>query len=256
MEVIKNIAVHHSGGIGQNQYASSAYLTALKISEAHRARWDFPSAHMKYIPQPPIGTPTYRPYFAGYNVIYDPKDRSFTQTRAIGEETAAQYGHNKDTFSLCIIGNYMTKPGSWPRQPVDALTPTIVEDVTTFLHDLIDGNKRNLYVVPGTTVSLAIARVQPHRFYQQTECYGNYMSDAYFRDKLIAWKPVLLLDTEVNPGTMTPVTVLAQRNSLIQSLLQLVAKLQDLISDIQNRRVGRLGMVGGRSCEGFIRKES
>lgn len=250
---ITNIAVHHSGGIGQDQFASSAHLSAKKISDAHKIRWDFPSKHMR---QPASPVEVNWPWYAGYNVIYDPKDRSFTQTRAIGEETAAQYGHNKDTFSICIIGNYMTLPGSWPRQPVDELTHYTVEDVTKFLHDLIDGNRRNLFVVPGTVASLTIARVQPHRFYQQTECYGDFMGDAYFRDRLIAYKPVRVLDTEVNPGTVTPVTQLEQRNRLIQSLLQLVAKMQDLIFEMQNRKVGRLGMVGGRSCEGFIRLNS
>lgn len=242
MGVISYIAIHHSGGTVNDPEASSLNLTAQKISEAHRIRWDFPSRHMKRAD----GTP----WYAGYNVIYDPKDRSFMQTRAIGEETAAQYGYNFNTFSLCIIGNYDIKQGSWPRTSIDPMTRQIEEDVTVFLHDLIDGNRRGLFVAPGTTISLAIARVNPHRFYQATECYGRFLSDSHFRDLLIAYKPVLV----PTPASAALATELEKRNQLIQALLQMIAKLQDVLATLKkNRNVGRLGAVGGRSCEGFIR---
>ena len=60
------------------------------------------------------------------------------------------------------------------------------------------------------------------------------------------------------PAVVTQPTemTLAQRAALIQALLKLVAKLQDLILKMQARKVGRLGAASGRSCEGFIRLET
>ncbi len=240
MGVISYIAVHHSGGIASDPNASSAALTPERISEAHKVRWDFPS---KFMRQPAPEGQVNWPWYAGYNVIYDPKTRVFTQTRAIGEETAAQYGYNFNTFSLCIIGNFTVKPGSWPRASVDPMTEQIQHDVTSFLHELIDGNKRNLTVAPGTKIDLAIARVNPHRFYQTTECYGYFLADNLFRDLLIAWKP-----------KEYPIPALEKRSTLEQLYLQLIAKLQDILRSLQSKNVGRLGAVGGRSCEGFIRE--
>lgn len=240
MSRISNIAIHHSGGLGQDSEASSAFLTASRISEAHRARWDFPSRFLK--------DGSGKPWYAGYNVIYDPKDRSFTQTRAIGEETAAQYGFNFDTFSLCIIGNFESLPDSWPHRSVDPLTEQIKEDVTLFLHDLVEENKRGLFVIPGVFLDLDIARIHPHRFYQtNTECYGTFLSGTLFRDLLIADKIVPAVPSETGP-----LSVLERRNALVQSLMRLVARLNDFILESQKRKLGKLGEVGGRSCEGFI----
>lgn len=246
MRSILNIAVHHAGGTQADYYASSLHMTPAGISEAHKGRWNFPSQYMK--------DPAGRPWYGGYNCIYDPKDRTFTQFRAIGEETAAQIGFNFNTFSLCIIGNYMIKPGSWPRASVDPLTEQIQRDVTMFLHDLIDGNKRGLFVAPDTTINLDVSRVHPHRYYQAgTDCYGTFSSDTYFRDLLITFKPVPVPPIDQRPTAISTSTVtLEQRNALIQSLLQLVAKLQDFILNWQKNNGGRLGSVGGRGCEGII----
>lgn len=254
MRSILNIAVHHAGGTQADYYASSLHMTPASISEAHRLRWNFPSKYIFDVATDgkPIGEA--KPWYAGYNCIYDPKTRKFTQTRAIGEETAAQIGFNFNTFSLCIIGNYMIKPGSWPRASVDPLTAQIEQDVTMFLHDLIDGNKRGLFVAPDTMISLDVSRVHPHRFYQAgTDCYGTFPSDTYFRDLLITYKPVPVPPIDQRPTAISTSTVtLEQRNALIQSLLQLVAKLQDFILNWQKNNGGRLGSVGGRGCEGII----
>lgn len=237
MATIRNIAIHHAGGLGNDKYASTKHLTVGHINNAHKTRWEFPST-MKQ----PNGTP----WYFGYNVIYDPKDRSFTQGRALGEETAAQYGYNFDTFSVCIIGNFMRRPMSNPSASVDPLTKQIEEDIVLFLHDLINGNKRRLTVLPGTTVELAIERVRPHRFYQTTECYGTGIPENYFRDLLIQYKPVVV----TAPDGKTKEQILEERNRLMQTIMQLIAQISALTERLKQlggmRRVG----VGDRSCPG------
>jgi len=44
-------------------------------------------------------------YFVGYNWFCD-VDGTLTQTRAVGEKTAAQLGHNWDTESICLAGDF------------------------------------------------------------------------------------------------------------------------------------------------------
>lgn len=166
---MKDIYIHHSGSIGSDKYSSSAHLTPAQINQAHKERWNFKSS---------LG------YFGGYNVIYDPKTREFTQHRAIGEETAAQRGYNNE-FSLCIIGNYSRTPIGAPKSSVDELKPQTRTDVSEFLFDLINGNIRQLRVHSGTTPNFSIQRVFPHRKVGSTECYGSFLDDTVFKADLI-----------------------------------------------------------------------
>lgn len=233
---IQNIAIHNAGGVASDPYASAAGLTVLGIDSAHKARWNFPSEYMHS-----VGATM---HYAGYNFIYDPKTRVFTQTRAIGEETAAQIGHNFDTVSICIIANFQKRPIGSPAGTVDPLTAQIKEDVTMFLFDLINGNKRSVFIVPGTTVNLSVYRVMPHRFYQAgTECYGSGLNDTIFRDALIAYKPAAY-----NPQPVITIT-LEERNKVIANIMQMIAQIQDLISKLQKTPV--VGSVG-RSCSGHL----
>jgi hypothetical protein len=234
MPVIRNIAIHHSGGSASNPFASSAYLTFKNIDDAHRVRWNFKST---------------RGFYAGYNAVYDPKDRTITFARALGEETAAQFGYNFDTFSICIIGNFSIDPRSWPRQPVDLLTPEIKNDITRFLHGLIEGNTVGFPTIGGTTLDLSVTRVHPHRFYGNTECYGTFVPDNLFRDLLIATKPSLSLTVPALELTPT----LTERGAIEKKLLELwsmVADLQKKIELFRNPKLGRAD--GGRACSGFI----
>lgn len=166
--MIIETVLHHSGGVKANPLASSAHLTVQDIDRAHRDRWSFPSAYMRN---------GERPFYIGYNAVYDPKDGKFTQTRALGEETAHTVGHNFSSFGLCIIGNFSVKPDG---STVDPLTPKMVDDVIAFLDDLYDGNKGGLIIKPDTKVKLSIFRTHPHRFYQQTECYGFGIDNNFF----------------------------------------------------------------------------
>ena len=174
MGIIKYIALHHSGSLKSNRYASTVKITPEQISNAHKNRWDFPSKYIK--------RENGEFWYGGYNVFYSPITRKITQFRAIGEETAAQRYYNSNTFSLCIGGNYLKRRDGLF---VDNMTRQTEEDVASFLDDLIKGNKRNLVVAPNTTLDFSINRVNPHRFYQRgTECNGSF-PDSWGRDLLL-----------------------------------------------------------------------
>jgi hypothetical protein len=228
---ITDIVLHHSGTIGSDPFVSSVHLTPAKISDAHQARWNFPSKHMTRNDG--------KPWYAGYTIIYSPRDRTFTQTRAIGEEGAHAIGANFSSVGICIISNFMQRNGV----RIDPLTPQIEEDITRFVHDLINGNKRGLFVAPGTQLSLAISRVNPHRFYQTTSCYGNSITDTHFRDLLVKYTP------PVAPPSST--LTLEERNRMIQVLMQSYLALLDQLNKLLAERRSRLGR-SERSCEGFL----
>lgn len=162
MNILKYIALHHSGGLKNNAYASTQHLTFENINAAHKARWP----HFKSS----LG------FNGGYNCIYDPKTRKFHQYRALGEETAAQIGYNKNTLSLCIIGNYMLHNGS----SVDKLSVENVEDIKEFLIGVLKGTHQ-LKTISGTVLEFSVSRIHPHRFYQKTECYGTSLSDDWIQ---------------------------------------------------------------------------
>ena len=240
MTTIRNIAIHHAGGLGNDAYASTKHLTVSHINNAHRARWDFPSRYMK--------DGAGRPWYFGYNAIYDPKDRSFTQGRALGEETAAQYGYNFDTFSVCIIGNHNRRLLSNPSVPVDPLTAQIEEDIVKYLYDLINGNKRGLFVAPGTTLDLSVNRVRPHRFYQSTDCYGTGIPDNHFLDLLIKYKPVVV----TAPDGKTKEEVLKERDAVLQVIMQMIARLTELTEQLKRFGSGKRLSAHERSCTGTL----
>ncbi len=157
MAHITNVGIHHFGPIGTNALSKSAHQVESQINNAHRNRWpDFPSElNSSYI---------------GYNAIIWP-DGHMTQYRFVGEETAAQKGHNFDTLSICIAGNF-TK---------GVEVPTFAQ--TTKLKNVLQGLVE-FQVKPGTTYSFAKERVYPHRVLQpnHTSCYGDSLSDTWARD--------------------------------------------------------------------------
>jgi len=167
---MKDIYIHHSGGMGTNKYASSAHLTPESIDKYHKNKWNFKSN---------LG------HYGGYNFIYDPKTREFTQHREIGEETAAQRGFN-DQCSLCTIGNHNKAYVGSPKKAVDELTRQTRDDISKFLSDLINGNRRNLAVTMETTLKFSITKIFPHRKVGSTECYGSFLDDSVFKADLIS----------------------------------------------------------------------
>lgn len=148
-----HIAIHHSGAVGADPYSSSAILSAGQISNAHKERWNFPSAVMKRTD----GTP----WYGGYNFYID-KFGNVDQFRAIGEETAAQFGYNMNgaVISICFSGNHTLKMG----KIVDEVTPAQI----TAYKDLVCSLPR----VPLTSIV-------PHRHFGKTECYGNAFDDKW-----------------------------------------------------------------------------
>jgi len=82
---INKIFVHHSAidrEVQPNQF--------IMINLYHKQKWDFVSK---------LG------FFGGYNYLIEP-DGELRQYREDGEEQAAQKGHNFDTLSVCLAGNF------------------------------------------------------------------------------------------------------------------------------------------------------
>lgn len=145
-ENTKKIAIHHTGGLGADKYASTQHLTAENIDAAHMARFDMLSTMMRW---------------GGYNFFIE-KDGKVTQFRAIGEETAAVKGWNFNgiCISICLAGNFL--------KGVDSPTPQQIASL------------KDLY---GKLPKVPRGDIVPHRALQQTECYGD-LPDSWARDIL------------------------------------------------------------------------
>lgn len=232
MSTIKNIAVHHSGGLGSDQFASTRHLTFNSIENAHAGRRDWFGYHAHLSS---LG------YHVGYNFVYDPKTREFTQARAIGEETLAQVGYNFNTISICIIGNYMRKPLT--QESVDPMTLQMEADIAHFIRDLINGNKRSYIVAEGTQLSLSESRVYAHRVLQPTtNCYGTFLLDNWARDLLTEYSVIEVQEDDT--------IVLQERLMLYVTILKLYQKIVDLKMQIQKMSLGF--SPHEKSCSGFI----
>lgn len=238
---ILNIIGHHSGGLGNNNEASTLHLTVEDIAKYHKYA---KSTRTINIPSKYINGPL---KYGGYTTGYDPKTRIFYQFRAIGEQTAAQKGHNFDSHSHIIIGNYNQK--GWTHDTVDPMTEQIEKDNAAFLHDLINGNKRNLIVVPGTILDFSIKRVYPHRFFSQTDCNGNYLEDSWLRDLVIKYKkPFTVAVAEPTINALD--RVCQERNDVIQILIRMYVNIFDQLH--KEKAINQsLGSVDNRECDGF-----
>jgi len=147
---IKYLTVHHTGGVEDNKYASTQHHTAEDINTWHKLRWpDFKSE---------LG------WYGGYNFFID-KNGLVTQFRRVGEETAANKGHNLDAVSICLAGNF-TK---MVDEPTEQQTVKLKELLTYFYKSGI----------------IKWENIIPHRALQYTECYGNGLSDTWARDLII-----------------------------------------------------------------------
>jgi len=215
MAKIKDIIIHHSGGVGADNFASSLFVTPQSISKYHKAKWN------SYRPSQYVKDESIR--YMGYNVIYDPKTRKFTQGRAIGEETIAARGKNFDSFHLCVIGNYNAKA----NETVDPVTPEMKSDVGNFLKNLIEGNEGNLLVAGFTDVDLSYYRIFPHRKFTPTMCYGNGLKDDFWAKEVLSEK-----NTEGQPkidvtNKELQITLYQQIILLLQQILSLRLKLAE-----------------------------
>lgn len=181
MTDIKYIAIHNTGGLGNDPYASTQHLTWQDINNAHRDRWskDFPGFFSRLSNSTQL--------WGGYNVFIN-KDGEIKQFRAVGEETGAQIGHNFDTISICLAGNFSLKDGTPVDQPTDKQRAML----TLLLQAIWEGKTRSfLVVLPDINVSVPFYNILPHRLLQVgkiTSCFGDALPDSWGQDLL---KPYL-----------------------------------------------------------------
>jgi len=164
------IAIHHTGGMGNNNLASSQHLNAVDINQAHRQKWNFPSEYV-------------RASYGGYNFFIDAKG-NLTQMRAIGEETAAQKGHNFNTTSICLAGNFM--------KGVDTPTQAQKDALKMLLITLYEGKPevfklKDIVLVPDVVLNYSVARIKPHRWFTQTDCNGDSLPDSFGSDFIVEY---------------------------------------------------------------------
>ena len=160
---ISNIAVHHFAGTS-DPYAKTQNFSEATIENAHRAN-GFSRASTGY--------------YIGYNAIIWPSGE-IKWYRPIGEQTCAQRGHNSDTVSICLAGNFTLKPDG-----VSVEVPTIAQCLTlkNTLATLVKSPTLLPYV-PGTIFDMSITNIRPHRLFtgNSTSCYGNSLPNSWARD--------------------------------------------------------------------------
>ena len=138
-------AIHHFGSLGNNNYASTKFLTADTIDRGHQTRWpDFKSS---------LG------YYIGYDFVIDMWG-NITQARAVGEETAAQKGYNQNgqVISICFAGNF-TKGVDTPTREQIAAFRRLAEELPRVKYQ----------------------NIKPHWFFNLTSCPGSGLSENWGR---------------------------------------------------------------------------
>jgi len=167
MQEMKFVAIHNFGGIGYDYYAKSSHLSLEHINNAHRQRFgeDFKSL---------LG------YWVGYNFIIFP-DGKIVQTRKIGEETAAQKGHNFDTVSIALAGNFSISFGTPVELPTKEQEGSLIRLIRRIK------KRENVDILPGVNIDISLKSIIPHRQLQSgTECYGAALSNTWVKDIVVA----------------------------------------------------------------------
>jgi len=194
MITIKELAIHHTGGLEHAPYHSTQHYSAEKIDYIHKEKWDFISVLEKY---------------GGYNLFID-KNGDWTQFRAIGEETAAQRGRNLDVISICLAGNFTKYPNG---EPVDI--PTLQQQTTlkNILIAFLENKSKEFGIVSmeNTKIDIQPHKINPHRFYNSTNCYGDYLNDDWGRKFVLEY-------------LSEKITLLQKLVSLYQQFLNLLKK--------------------------------
>lgn len=162
--MIKYIAVHNTGGTQADNSASSQNMTAAQVDAYHKSRWNFRSELGRY---------------GGYNFFID-RNGDVTQFRKIGEETAAQYGHNFDTISICLAGNFSVMSMDRPTKLQEKALVHVIDWIMRYQF----GMKSGLFSVKeGTVLNVDVSRIVPHRALQSgTECNGMKLENGWARD--------------------------------------------------------------------------
>lgn len=201
--MIKNIGLHHFGPPSPN-------LTLSQLNTAHKARWpDFPSE--------------LRPdLFVGYNFVIW-KDGSWLQARFVGEETAAQKGHNFDTVSICLQGDFSVGK--------DSPTPAQISTLAWLMRMLVSGNPvgEGIKVKSGTVLDINQKDIYPHRILQpnHTECNGSSLADDWGKNLISSvTKPDIILPSIPPPPSGGPALAIWKQiaEKVIELLNQLIGR--------------------------------
>lgn len=136
---MEQIALHHTSvSRSRQKYQLRA------VNRYHKQKWDMKSA---------LG------WYVGYNYFID-VDGTTTYTRKIGEETMAQRGHNFDTISICLAGNFSEEyPLSKQNSSLRALMKEIKETYPSI-------------------------KTTTHRALGDTNCPGTLFTDEYMKSIL------------------------------------------------------------------------
>jgi len=173
---MKYIAIHHSGVSRKNN--SNQFWS---INAYHKEKFNMKSR---------LGL------YGGYNFLIEPNG-DIKQYREVGEETAAQKGHNHDAISICLTGDFNIE------MPTD-------EQINTLRGKIL--SLKNSFAIP-------LSHILPHRELQENRtCYGNLLADDWAQ-KLIE-RPLEPLED------MKKKELLKYQLSLLQKLLELLKQLK------------------------------
>lgn len=206
MAEMKYICVHHFGGPS---------LNLRQLSDVHRRRWpDFPS---KLRPD----------LYVGYNFIIW-KDGSWVQARFIGEETAAQQGHNFDAISICLEGDFTD------TRPTFAQQETLKRFCRLIVSGVLDPDWKML---SGTKINIPKENIVPHRVLQpnHTTCYGQTLPDNWAR--VISFPP----DQVAPKDNVLPLQSEGPELDRLRKTVELLKKLIGLQTLLNKLKVGGVG---------------
>lgn len=246
MRKITNIAIHHAGGLGNDNFASTINLTIQQIDQGHKNRWpNFPSTIKA------LNRGTF--WYVGYNFVID-KAGVVIQTRPLGAETAAQIGHNSDTISICVIGNFMKKANG---QPVDVMTEGQISSLKLLLNQLTSPSWKgfNFIIEPGCTFDLTVQRIYPHRVLhpKHTDCNGTFYPDDWGRRLAMVQIPTPSPVTPVEP--QKPIATKEDVEMLLTSFEQIKLLWMKINDIFAKKRFGTQQLGASpydRGCDGFI----
>ena len=176
MKLISFIGVHHFGGLQDDPAFVSSALTVQDIDRAHRERFGetFPNGDPV---QSSLG------YHVGYTLIIWP-DGTWTQTRKVGEQTAAARGYNFNTIHVALAGNF-TAGIERPTHQQEATLISLLDAALTGTYAL---KQFGLTFENDTSAVIDPTKVLPHRLFpgSMTQCYGSALDDAWVRSLIIA----------------------------------------------------------------------
>ena len=155
-------------------------------------------------------------FWVGYNIFID-VDGTFTQTRLIGEETAANIGHNCDKYETCdTISICMALNGS--KQVLNAAQEQTVRD--------LEGGKIQLKTINNTLVNIPELKLvrKFHREIQANRtCPGALITHEYMEGII---SPNVVGDDIINGEQIRKLQYKLDRaNKLVQDLLRLIVSL-------------------------------